>query len=254
MNSPKYHQVLDLTQRIAAKNKYMHRITTSHDLVAYLMIFMNYQCAKEMIKHKTGIFRSAVMRRPCIIPDSVPEEASKFIKLWNSASGQYVKGEQVFTGEQVFRHELLDVDAYIHISSPIRRLVDLLNMIRLQQVLNILPWTESARTFYHQWLNELDYINTTMRAIRKVQTECSLLDLCTNHPDIMDKEYVGYVFDKLCRNDGLYQYVVFLPELTLTSRITTRENMENFEMKRFKPYLFTNEEKFKRKIRLHCVG
>jgi hypothetical protein len=69
----------------------------------------------------------------------------------------------------------------------------------------------------------------------------------------MEKEYDGYIFDKICRNDALYQYIVFLPELKLTSRITLRDNLANFDCRKFKMFLFNNEEKFKRKIRLHMI-
>ena len=100
---------------------------------------------------------------------------------------------------------------------------------------------------------EIDYINTTMRSIRKVQCDCSLLDLCHNNPEVMQKEYDGYLFDKINRNDGLYQYVVFLPELKLSSRITWREDVDNFISKKFKLFIFNDEEKFKKKIRLHLL-
>ena len=69
----------------------------------------------------------------------------------------------------------------------------------------------------------------------------------------MEAEYDGYLFDKISRNDGLYQFVVFLPELKLSSRITVRDDLENFTRKKFKLYLFDNEERFKRKIRLHML-
>ena len=73
--------------------------------------------------------------------------------------------------------------------------------------------------FYNKWLDNLEYINTTMRSIRRVQIDCTLLDLCGNNHDIMEKEYNGYVFDKILRNDGLFQFMVFLPELKLSSRM-----------------------------------
>ena len=69
----------------------------------------------------------------------------------------------------------------------------------------------------------------------------------------MDKEYNGFVFDKLIRNDGLYQFIVFLPELKLASRITLRDNIENFSTRKFKLYLFNDEDSFKKKIRLHLL-
>jgi exoribonuclease R len=210
---------------------------------------MNYHSAKELIKYKTGIFRSTIVKREFSVPDTLPEDVGKFIKIWNSAAGQYINGSEIVDT----RHELLDVDAYIHITSPIRRLVDLLNMIKFQIVTNMINLSEKTNEFYDKWLSELDYINTTMRSIRKVQCDCSLLDLCYNSPEIMEKEYDGYLFDKIYRNDGLYQYVVFLPELKLSSRITLREDFENFKSKKFKLFLFNDEEKFKRKIRLHLL-
>jgi hypothetical protein len=216
---------------------------------------MNYNCAKELINHKTGIFRSTIIKRDFIVPDKIPEDVSKFIKIWNSASGQYINGSDIGEGLESIsaRHDLLDVEAYIHITSPIRRLVDLLNMIKFQQSNNIIALSKNATEFYDKWLNEMDYINVTMRSIRKVQCDCSLLDLCHNSPEVMEKEYDGYLFDKINRNDGLYQYVVFLPELKLSSRLTLRDNFDNFEHKKFKLYLFNDEEKFKRKIRLHLL-
>jgi exoribonuclease R len=207
-----------------------------------------------MLKHKTGIFRSTIMKRECVVPDSVPEDVAKYIKIWNSASGQYIDGTLVTNSDtSSIRHDLLDMDAYIHITSPIRRLVDLLNMIKLQSVLGLVKLSENVDKFYEKWLRDLEYINTTMRSIRKVQCDCTLLDLCANNADIIDKEYDGYIFDKINRNDGLFQYIVFLPELKLSSRITLRDDFENFDSRKFKLFLFNDEESFKRKIRLHLV-
>jgi exoribonuclease R len=249
LGDTKYHTVLETVHELSRRYKYINNVRNSHELVCYLMIFMNYHCAKELIKHRTGIFRSTIIKREISVPDTLPEDVGKFIKIWNSGSGQYIDGSEIVDT----RHELLDVDAYIHITSPIRRLVDLLNMIQFQRATNMIQLSENTNHFYNKWLNELDYINTTMRSIRKVQCDCSLLDLCHNYPEVMEKEYDGYVFDKINRNDGLYQYVVFLPQLKLSSRITLREDFDNFMNKKFKLFLFNDEEKFKRKIRLHLL-
>lgn len=245
----KYHDIFELTKNLSVKYSYIDRVHNSHDVVCYLMILMNYHCAKELVKHKTGIFRSTIMKKEIEIPQHVPEESAKFIKIWNSAAGQYIDGSEIID----MRHELLDMDAYIHITSPIRRLVDLLNIIKFQQVTGMIELSTSSSDFYDTWLKDLESINITMRSIRKVQCDCSLLDLCNNSPEIMDKEYDGYLFDKICRNDGLFQFIVFLPELKLSSRITSRMNLENFDCKKFKLFLFNDEEKFKKKIRLHLV-
>jgi hypothetical protein len=120
--------------------------------------------------------------------------------------------------------------------------------------MNIITLSGDANIFYKKWTNELEYINVTMRSIRKLQIDCSLLDKCTHNTELMDKEYHGYVFDKIVRNDGLYQFIVFLPELRLSSRIILRDNIENFESKMFKLFLFKDEEKYKKKIRLHLLN
>ena len=253
LRNDKYTSLLDITKDLSKKNRYISSVKNSHDVVCYLMILMNYYCATEMLKHNTGIFRSTIMKRECVVPDSVPEDVGKFIKIWNSASGQYIDGSQIAMSDTSIRHEMLDMDAYIHITSPIRRLVDLLNMIKLQSAMGLITLSENVDKFYDKWLKDLEYINVTMRSIRKVQCDCTLLDLCANNDDLLNKEYDGYVFDKITRNDGLFQYIVFLPELKLSSRITLRDDFENFNSRKFKLFLFNDEESFKRKIRLHLV-
>lgn len=244
-----YNEILDVTQRLSIKNRYIANVRNSHEMVCYLMILMNYHCAKELIKTNSGIFRSTIMKREVSIPDFVPEEVGKYIKIWSSASGQYINGSEIVDT----RHELLDMDAYIHITSPIRRLVDLLNIIRFQHVTGIIALSEMSEKFYNKWLGDIDYINITMRSIRKIQCDSSLLDLCFNNPEVLEKEYDGYLFDKISRNDGLFQFVVYLPELKMTSRITLRDNSENYICRKFKIYIFNDEEQFKRKIRLHLL-
>jgi exoribonuclease R len=249
--NPNYVKLLDTTKKLSKKYKYINNVRNSHELVCYLMILMNYNCATEMIKNKNGIFRSTIIKKEFSVPDNIPEDVSKFIKIWNSSSGQYINGEELDTKQ--IRHEMLELDAYIHITSPIRRLVDLLNIIKFQQNTGIIQLSENSEQFYNKWIDNLEYINTTMRSIRKVQVDCTLLDLCSNNQNIMEKEYDGYVFDKILRNDGLIQFMVFLPELKLSSRITLRDNIDNFENRKFKLFLFNDEESFKKKIRLHLL-
>jgi len=257
LQDEQYHELLDIVQKISTKFKYIYNIKDSHDIVTYLMILMNYQCAMQLLKHNTGIFRSAISKVPNngndpSLPSHLPNEVINFVKLWNSTSAQYIDGSEISNGEQT-KHEILDMEAYIHITSPIRRLVDLLNMIQFQKTMNLICLSEKVQKFYTTWLNDLEYINTTMRSIRKIQIDCSLLDLCNNKPELLNKDYDGYIFDKIVRHDGLYQYIVFLPDLKMNSRITIRDNMENFDIRKFKLYLFNNEEKFKKKIRLQLL-
>lgn len=252
-----YTHLFDIVSKLCYKTKYIRGIRDSHDVVCYLMVLMNYTCAKEMLLKKVGIFRSALIKKDGHLVNTelghieVPDEVSQFIKIWNSTAGQYI---DISSDPEVnISHDLLDLDAYIHITSPIRRLVDLLNIIKFQQAFGLHKLSDSATIFYDSWLRELEYINTTMRAIRKVQIDCNLLNLCFNSPDILEPLYDGYCFDKLERNDGLYQYIVFLPELKITSRVTLRDNLDNYEKRKYKLFIFTNEDKMKKKIRLQLT-
>lgn len=259
LSNESYQKVLKYSNILLNKYKYINSIKDSHDLVAYLMILMNYNCAKELLKHGNGIFRSSVFMKKDNNNNTVssndngmPERVSNFIRCWKSSYGQYINLENNFDAN--IRHETLNIDAYIHITSPIRRLVDLLNIIRFQQNNNMTQLSSSALVFYDKWLNELEYINTTMRSIRKVQTDCDLLTLCSLKPGILETEYDGYLFDNISRNDGLYQFIVYLPDLNLTSRINLNTNIPNYICRKFKIYIFEDEDRLKKKIRLHLLG
>ena len=250
-----YHLLFETTKLMSAKYKYINNVRNSHEVVCYLMILMNYHCAQDLLKYNNGIFRSTIIKKQINLPDALPEDVNQFIKIWNSACGQYIDLNviPIEDKEKLTRHELLEMDAYIHITSPIRRLVDLLNMIKFQQNNSLISLSPDAIEFYDKWIAQIDYINVTMRAIRKIQNDCNLLDLCYNNPDTLEKTYDGYCFDKLVRNDGLFQFIIFLPELRMASRITIRDNLENYDKRQYKLFLFNNEEKFKKKIRLQII-
>lgn len=240
-----YQKLFETVKSILPNYKYIPSIKNSHDVISYLMIFMNHYSAKHFENYSNGIYRTSVYKKDTTIPEDIPEEIHKFMKIWSASAGQYVKGKSP--------HEILELDSYIHITSPIRRLVDLLNLISIQKNLSLFTFKNDVDNFYNLWTSKLEYINITMRAIRKVQMDCTMLELCTNNPDIKNTNYQGYLFDKVERDDGLFQYIVYLPELKIVSKITSRENKNNYEKGLFQIYLFEDEEKIKKKIRLHLI-
>jgi exoribonuclease R len=100
----------------------MDDILDSHDVIAYLMVMMNYLSAQDLKKHKTGIFRTIKLKTEYDIPEQTPKKIKRFIKGWNSTGGKYLKFEHYGS------HQLLNLDAYVHITSPIRRLIDIFNI------------------------------------------------------------------------------------------------------------------------------
>ena len=229
------------------KYKYIHHINSSNDVVTYLMIMMNYISSRNMYNNKNGIYRAVAINKSYEIPQHIPENIKKYLNIWHSSTGQYM------LYDNNVQHDLLEMETYIHITSPIRRLVDLLNLMQLQWNLNIIKKTDESDIFYTKWIEKLDYINITMRSIRKVQTDCNLLNICTKSNKILENVYEGYIFDKLARNDGLFHYIVYLPELKLTNRIILIDNIEDYSKMNFKIYIFNDESTLKRKIRLQIV-
>jgi len=134
-------------------------------------------------------------------------------------------------------------------------LVDLLNIIIIQKELGLFKFNKLSKSFHDKWTNneKIEYINKTMKSIRKVQNDCSLLKMCSTDKEITTKIHVGYIFDKLLRNNGLFQYMVYFPELKMNNRFTNCNELENNIKRNFKLYIFTDENRLKKKIRIELM-
>ena len=218
-------------------------ITNSHDLVAHWMIEANKTCAGYLMNHNMGIFRTVKSSIDHVVPSNVATDT--VIQHWISCSGQYeMYHDQLNNGSHLFLHHV-----YAQVTSPIRRLVDLLNQTMIIAHMQAFH-SEGACAFVSHWTSKLDYINTSMRSIRKLQTACSLLHQCTVHPEIMEDTHEGIVFDKLRKANGLFGYMVYLDKLKLLSKVTTTVDVNNHSRHQFRIYLFESELHTKKKIRV----
>lgn len=248
-NQSEYIILLSYLKKMNKIVKYIPVVKDSHHVICYLMVLMNYLSAKKFIAYKNGIFRSVKLNNLPEFREDLPSNVIDFIKMWNSSAGIYLKYNERDT------HDTLAFDAYVHITSPIRRLVDILNLLDMQNNIGLLPYNESSKAFYDRWTKQssIDYINTSMRSIRRVQRDCELLTMYMNNPTLLEKTYAGYVFDKICRNDKLYQYMVYLPEMKLVSKLTTRIEMDEYDECKFKLFLFKDEANMTQKIKLNLL-
>jgi exoribonuclease R len=243
---PPYQSLYDISQ-LLDKN-----VSDSHDIVSYWMIRMNTICGEHLATLQQGIYRKATIINPQsnIIPLGLPTETQRIINNWNSVSGQYV----LFQSD--VSHEVLKTKYYAHITSPIRRLVDLLNMM----ILSIHPKyklienpSQEAHHFLTEWIKNIDYLNTSMRSIRKIQTNCELLYRCITTPSLIQTPQIGILFDKLQKNDGGFVYMVYLEGVQMLSRLKTYVEYENYSKHSFQLFLFEDEHNLKRKIRIQIV-
>jgi exoribonuclease R len=224
----------------------------SHDVVAYWMILMNLYTGQILKTNKCGIFRTATYKDTItkIIPNEVADETRRVIQTWNNINGQY----KLFKENTKLEHDLIEPihnksSTYVQITSPIRRLVDVLNQIILLKIVNKIPISEDAEIFLQKWMEQIEYINTTMKSIRKVQTDCELLAKFTKTPSIANQLYTGVIIDRTENKPGKYQYIIYIEGLKLVSRIKTNDEMIIYSIVNINLFLFQDEDKLKRKIR-----
>jgi exoribonuclease R len=265
LSNTRYHNLLEISKLMDKS------IKDSHDVVAHWMIQMNAYTGLKMLENKIGIFRSVLFTNKDneSQPDTykhipgLSDDASRVIKLWNNTTGKYI----VYNDNDEIKHDLINnktfdnhgkckfaSQPYIHITSPIRRLIDLLNQIILFREYSLVDYiSDDANSFFDRWINDMDYINATMRSIRKVQTDCNVLQQCIDRPEYMKQSHVGIVFDKMVKTNGLYSYMVYLDNLKILSRITCQHNITNYSRQSFNMFLFEDEHSYKKKIRLQWI-
>ena len=220
-------------------------VKDSHDVVSHWMVHFNTECAKYMAKNGIGIQR----------------KIEKTVFLENSLL--HFLSDTHLTG----KYSLLDkwdgesaTAPYIHITSPIRRLVDLLNQIciftSLQLVNTISP---ECLHFARKWMTRIPKISEQMRNIRKVQNTCDLLYKCTNIPDVIQRKYTGVLLDKKQKELNTdsnvihsFTYNVYLEELKLFSKFKTYTEYNVGEKYLFGLHVFHDE--YKQKIRVQLLS
>ena len=239
------HKIIKRMNRVS---KYISDIVDSHDVIAYLMTVMNYYCAQELIKSRSGIFRGFTTDKIYKPPEHLDDNIRKFLQYTRGSGGLY----ELFS-DNIRSHDILEMDAYINITSPIRRLIDLLNMMVLMQHNGLITMNSNSYDFLKYWLDNIDYINKCMKSIKKIQIDCKLLDICSKDPELYNKTFKGCIFDRIIRSDGLFQYNIYLPDLKMLNRFVSRNSYENFSMNNFRLYLFKNKENLRHKIRLEVI-
>ena len=222
-------------------------IRDSHDVVSYWMIFMNIQCAKQLRNKKCGIFRNSIIKNKDMIQHThLDHDTAQMLSMWNNVSSAYVMYNET---EETFKHDVMNEECYIHITSPIRRLVDVLNQIAFYANVMDTQISPNARAFLENWVSKLDFLNTSMKSIRSIQNNCTLLFTCSRNPDAMKTTHRGILFNEHVEDKG-YTYQVYLPNLKLTSKVFSEEKCALFQYRTFSLFMFEDEYQTKRKIRV----
>lgn len=231
--------------KILQKNyNYLTIIQDSHDLVSYLMIMMNYKCGMILDKYKNGIFR-------CLSNNDINFDELK--KLPNNVSN---KAKILFNPSAIycdyqnkFKHSLLNIENYVHITSPIRRIVDFINQIIIIESLSLSVISDSARTFYNDNLTNINNINLEIKQIKRLQVDCHVLNKISQIKNIDLKLFEGYILSVEYKEE-LYFYRFYIDELKIIINGKKKKKIEIFKHYKCKIYLFDEEDTLMKKIKI----
>ena len=218
----------------------------SHEVVATFMKFMNAQCAETLASMNTGIFRNqagtedgksnSTFGGPLSATGTGgPHRAS------NSTESGILSAKYSTINEG---HAHLGLSHYTHITSPIRRLVDLINM---QILMN-----GSAEELKDETIEK---INKISKSAKKAQMDCELYSKVLGaDPETV---YTGSIVDIDTDEFGKVTHTVYLEELNTYARV--KDNIDciapsvRASSPRFKVHLFDDEHNLRRKIRVERV-
>ena len=234
MRDKQYTAAMEITRKINGN------VIDSHELVEFWMVYMNTACGNQLAKQNTGIFRNVQVKELRDSKFDNPNTRMFFNNFDNISSEYSVAVDSV-------RHDTLGVEWYAQITSPIRRLVDLVNQTLILKSMNVS--SEMSDHFVLQWMSQVDLLNCKMKSIRRVQNDCELMRICYNKSELYD---TGIVFDEV-EKDSAYRYGVYLENLRAISYIKSPEKIENYSRRDFRIFLFADETDKNRKIQIEKV-
>lgn len=241
-----YNKALTLMNELNKKNKWLEHVDGPHTFIESLMVTMNCLCAEHLKSMSTGIFRTYRTSNVKLELSTVPTDVCQFVSRWKNAGGNYTINIHDTC------HDAFGVNAYVHVTSPIRRIVDLLNISILQQQLSLTTFNSNTYySFCDYWMcfSNINCINKTMREIRKIQNNCNILSTSEKDPLFFDKIYKGIVLDCEKTQNELIRYTVYLYEIRNVQQISQSDALDIYSHHNFRLFKFYDESLMREKIR-----
>lgn len=220
-------------------------IQDSHDIVSFWMTKMNVTMASLLKKKECGIFRIASCKQVTPSHTHVPDYIKQFIRLWEQKiSGSYV----VYNSDQSLIHDIMGTDQYIHFTSPIRRMVDLVNHLYWVSNTHVVL-SDKANVFIQQFQYNIQNVNEIMSKIKKVQNDCSILSTVSINDQLLNQIYSATVIQNLGEN----MFMIYIQELKWVTKTYSLEDLGMFHVVQCKLYIYIKEEQFRRKVRVQII-
>ena len=260
---PDYQEIFKLVKWLNEDSStylgYVDEVNNSHDVVEFCMILMNYECSKILKAKRKGIFRTATKNELSNEESEAGYMASDLKYILQGTVGGYCSIEDLKP------HEIIGggVSSYLHITSPIRRIVDCINMLEIMSEDYV--FSKEAYLFKEKWMANLTQINANTKAIRHLQNDMALLHMYEKNTN-KDQIYSGVVLGVPPPHDGMgaapfgfervepfYKYRVYIYYIKLLTNVYSTKKVENYTTMNFTIHLFLDEVNMTKKIRLQML-
>jgi exoribonuclease R len=143
-------------------------------------------------------------------------------------------------------HAGLGLKHYSHITSPIRRIADIINQTLFMRDVLGKSISGGACAFIAKWMDKLDFMNESMRKIRRVQMDCELLELCNRDALKPNTSYIGMPI----ASERAGEYTIYIEKLKLITYMKTPASLPLFVNTSFQVFVFNDEARLCKKIRI----
>ena len=179
------------------------KVENSYKFIEKWMIYFNSKIGETLSRYKKGIYRY------CTVDGVVEKQVSQELQ-------QYMQWQDTHSGYALYSpglaHSVLGITYYTQMSSPIRRIVDMINMIEVHLMLGLCVLSEETVEYKDKWLKKLDVINSIQRAIKRLESQTKLLNYYTITPGVEKQIHEAYIVSIL--DD--YKYKLYVPSLQST--------------------------------------
>ena len=256
--SDDYMRLLNITRLACAVDPLIETIVDSHEVVAYWMLKFNLVAGTALRKTTAGIYRYSARPMVSRVPDDVPEETARICRYWGTSGAQYGTQETSLPHAGIGKGDRF----YAQASSPIRRIVDMVNMtLLIRGITSGRAVSREEKAHAMQWLSRVDKIQMDSKSAKRLQSNCELLERCVKAKEDGEDVFWGYPIALEPDSNGTStsngtsdiaqrRYVVHIPGLKYLARVETDREWDLFQKKRFSLHMFLDESVMHKKVRL----
>ena len=269
-NNPYFVRLSNIVKVIKPQISHVNNITnfcntdtvlSSYEIIEILMTFANTSIAKALYSKRKGIYREQYKKQ--VMPKSreermqAYESINKKLEKYDETARRFLCEEYTTRGEYTTHLPDTQENIYVHATSPIRRIVDTVNISLMNSCIGCVMLPE-WHDFLYKIENNIRKVNEYQRLSKKVERECDVLaktqnlisynqdDEKTHTTQQLVVEVDGIVFNK-----QQTKYSVYIPKLkTSCVVVATDQNMDEYSMYQFTLYYIRNEHSVKQKIQL----